>query len=451
MSKGFQKDLSQGSIVKNLTLFALPFLVSNIVQTCYNVADMLIVGNFSGTISMSGVNIGGQVTLILTNFIMGLCTGGTVMIAQYLGSKRQKDMETTISTLMTMLLIGAAAITALMLVLKNPLLRAIRTPSEAFSEADRYLTVTVSGIIFIFLYNALSAIMRGMGDSKRPLYFVLISCIANVALDLLLVARFNMGAVGAAAATVASQALSVVLCIAYMKRNGFPFDFRPSSFRIHETYCLRICKIGLPAAIQNGVVSLSFLFITMLVNSMGGVDASAAVGVVSKVNGFAILPAVALSSSISTMAAQCIGAGLWNRAKKTCWIGMAMAMALSAAVFALVQAFPEPILRLFDRTNPEMIRRGAEYFSTFSFDYLLVPICFCLNGLFIASGHTTFSLVNSAMSSLLLRVPASYIFGRLLSLGIRGIGMGAPIATAGSVIAVLLFYASGRWRANTVA
>lgn len=449
MGNRFQNDLSQGNVVRQLTLFALPFLISNIIQSCYNVADMLIVGNFSGTVSMSGVNIGGQMTFILTNIIVGLCTGGTVLVAQYLGGKRQKEMEDTIATLMSMLLAGAVIITVLMLLFKQPVLRLIKTPEESFAEADRYLTVTVSGIIFIFLYNALSAIMRGMGDSKRPLYFVAISCVTNIVLDLVLVAGCKMGALGAALATVASQALSVILCIIYMKKNDFPFDFRLKSFKFHPKYCRMIFQIGLPSAIQNGVTSFSFLFITAMVNTIGGVNASAAVGVVSKVNGFAIMPAAALGSSVSTMAAQNIGAGYWDRAKKTCWIGTAMAVTISVIIFALVQIFPGDILRLFDK-NPDMVSLGVEYFRTFSFDYLLVPLSFCLNGLFVASGHTGFCLVNSILSSLLLRVPASYVFGGILDWGLGGVGMGAPIASFGSVLLIIWFYLSGRWKKNVI-
>ena len=253
----FEKDLSKGNVVKQLILFAVPFLVSNIIQSCYNVADMLIVGNFSGTVSMSGVNIGGQVTFILTNIVVGLCTGGTVLIAQYLGAQKREEMRRAVATLMTTLICAAVIITVISLLLKTQILGWVRTPEESFEEASRYLTVTLTGIIFIFGYNVLSAVMRGMGDSKRPFYFVLIACVTNIFLDLVLVAGLGWGAFGAAVATVFSQALSMILCIIYMVRNGFVFDFRPSSFRIYKHELEMIFKIGTPAAIQNGVTSFS--------------------------------------------------------------------------------------------------------------------------------------------------------------------------------------------------
>lgn len=448
MSK-FENDLTKGNVLKQLVIFSLPFLVSNIVQSLYNVADMLIVGNFSGTASMSGVNIGGQVTFILTNIVVGLCSGGTVMIAQFLGARRRKDMEETIATLMTTLVIAAVIITAVMLVLKVPVLKLIKTPAESFAEADRYLTVTVLGIIFIFGYNVLSAVMRGMGDSKRPFYFVLAACVINIVLDLVLVGGFKMGALGAAVATVFSQALSMILCVLYLVKNGFAFDFKPKSFQIHKDKMARIFRIGMPSAVQNGVTSFSFLIITALVNTIGGVNASAAVGVVGKFNGFAIMPAAAMSASLSTMAAQNIGADKWDRVTKAAKAAILIAAACSYAIFAVAQLFPQEILAMFDK-DPEMIASGVTYMRAFSFDYLLVPIVFGLNGLFIGAGKTAFSLINGLLSSLILRVPAAFIFGAVLDFGLFGVGLGAPAASFGSLILGLWYLASKRWKNSTV-
>lgn len=449
MSK-FEKDLSQGSVTKQLIRFSMPFLFSNIIQSLYNVADMLIVGNFSGTNSLAGVNIGGQITFILTNIIAGLCTGGTVIIAQQLGAKDRKAVKESTSTLMTILVIASFVTTALMLVFKNPFLRLLKTPEEAMEESSRYLLVTVLGIIFIFLYNALSAIMRGMGDSKRPLYFVLIACITNIVLDIVLVGVVKMGALGAAVATVVSQALSVVLCIIYLKKNKFIFDFKLKSYKLYKGRSSKLFKVGIPTAVQNGIVGVSFLFITALVNSIGGVDASAAVGVVSKINGFAILPAVAMSASISAMAAQNIGAGKWDRAVKTFKVGLLISIGISYVIFAVVMLFPEELMRIFDRTNPSMIEAGKSYISTFALDYLFIPIVFCFNGLFIGAGHTTFSLINGTLSAMALRVPAAYIFGLVMEWGLQGIGLGAPVATFGSLLLAIWFYCSKRWKRSGI-
>ena len=244
----YERDLTEGHVVKQLILFALPFLASNLIQSLYSVADMLIVGNFAGNISMSGVNIGSQITFILTNIVVGLCTGGTILIAQAMGRRDRKAIEEVTATLMTTLLIAGVIITALMIFLRVPILRLIQTPKEAFDEANRYLVVTCAGILFIFAYNVLSAVQRGMGDSKRPFYFVLIACVTNIVLDYVLVAIFHMGALGAAIATVFSQGLSVVLCMVTLARDNFVFDFKPKSLRVDRHYVGRIFRLGLPSA-----------------------------------------------------------------------------------------------------------------------------------------------------------------------------------------------------------
>ncbi|MDR2933559.1 MAG: MATE family efflux transporter [Oscillospiraceae bacterium] len=440
-------NLSEGNVLKKLVLFSLPFLASNIVQSFYNVADMLIVGNFCGPEAMSGVNIGGQVTFILTNVIFGLCVGATVLIGQYIGANNLEAMKKTTATLFSMLLIAAVAITGLMLIFKGPVLRLIQTPPESYAESESYLTVTVIGIVFIFGYNALSAVLRGMGDSKRPFYFVLIACVTNVILDLIFVAVLNLAAFGAALATVISQAMSMILCILYMVRKGFHFDFKPSSFRIDKQQMGLIFKVGLPSCVQNGVTSISFLFITVIVNIIGGVSASAAVGAVGKFNSFVFMPTMAMSASISTMSAQNIGAGRLDRAVKCCKIGTVISVCISYAIFILVQIFPDKILLLFGN-DAQMIENGVTYLRTFSFDYLLIPFIFCLNGLFTGGGHTFFTLINSMLSAVLLRVPVSYLFGSVLGWGLMGVGMGAPAASAGGLLLVIIFLISGRWKHN---
>lgn len=444
-----QNNLSQGSVLGKLVLFALPFLASNLVQSFYNVADMLIVGNFSGTESMSGVNIGGQVTFILTNIVIGLCMGGTVLIGQYVGADNQRALKDVTATLITLLLAASVVITAAMLVFKAPVLRLIRTPAESYLESDRYLTVTVAGVVFIFGYNALSAILRGMGNSKQPFYFVLVACAANVVLDLLFVAVLHWDAFGAALATVISQALSMFLCIYYMVRNGFQFDFKFSSFKINGKQLSRILQVGLPTSVQNAVTSLSFLFLTALVNIVGGVSASAAVGAVGKFNSFAFMPAMALSASVSAMSAQNIGAGRLDRAVQSCRIGTAFSVVLTWLFFIFVRIFPAQIVGLFG-SDPQMILDGVTYLNSFSFDFLVIPFIFCINGFLIGGGHTLFSLINGMLSAVLLRVPVCYIFGVTLKQGLFGVGLGAPAASAGTLLVIIGYLLSGKWKQNKI-
>lgn len=448
MENRFERDLSQGNVARQLLIFAWPFILSNLIQALYNVADMIIVGNFCGAASMSGVNIGGQVTLLLTNMVVGLSVGGTVLIGQFKGRNDKESMRQIIGTLFTTLLVLGVFMTVLMILLRQPILRLINTPEQSFEQADAYLIITTLGTLFIFGYNALSAVMRGMGDSKHPLMFVGVACVTNIVLDLLFVGPFNMRAQGAALATIISQALSMVLCIWYMKRHDFIFDFKLSSFRFYGNRLGMLLRVGIPTSVQNVITNLSFLFITALVNTFG-VDASAAVGAIGKFNSFAILPAVAMSSSISAMVAQNLGANKPDRAVQTMRTGMVMAIVMSWAMFAIAQLFPAQILRLF-ADDPKMVELGIPYLRTFSFDYLVVPMLFSLNGLNIGAGHTTFSLINTCLSSLFFRIPFSYIFGMALHMGLWGMGIGGPAATTAALVAAVWFYFSGRWKRQVV-
>lgn len=443
-----QNNLSKGNVVKQLILFALPFIISNLIQTLYSVADMIIVGQFNGTVSMSGVNIGGQVTMIMTNLAVGLSAGATVLIAQSVGAEKTKQLQKIIGTLLTFLILAAIVMTAFMLVLHNPILELIKTPQESFKEASDYLIVTAFGTIFIFGYNALSSIMRGMGDSKSPLYFITIACFTNIFLDLLFVGGFHMGAIGAGVATVISQGLSMLLCIMYLIRRKFVFDFKLSSFGMDKDQLRAILKLGVPISVQNFISNLSFLFMTTLVNTIG-VTASAAVGAVGKYNGFAILPAIAMNAAISTMCAQNLGAGREDRAKKTFVTGMIISCIISYSIYLLTILFPAQIIGMYSK-DTGLIEVGMPYLRAFSFDYLLVPIAFSMNGLFIGAGHTTYSLFSNILSGIIIRMPMAFILCNVLGLGLFGVGLAVPLATLSSILLNLWFFFSGRWKVRTI-
>ena len=444
-----ENDLTQGKVFSKLVLFAIPFLISNLVQSLYSVADMLIVGRFAGTESMSGVIIGGQITFILTHSVIGLAMGGTVMIGQYMGAGNREGLRRVITTLITMLLILSVFISLVMIIIKKPVLHLIRTPVESFAESERYLTVTMIGLIFIFGYNALSAILRGMGNSKQPLIFVTIACIVNVILNFVFIAGLGWGAFGAAFTTVISQALSVILCIRYMIKNKFQFDFKLRSFRIYRDQLKLIFKIGLPTCIQNSIVSISFTFVMAIVNIVGGVTASAGVGAVGRFNSFAFMPLFAMSSSISAMSAQNFGAGRIDRAVSACRMGIVFSVCVSFLFFALVMSFPSSVLKIFG-DDPLMIADGSDYLRSFAWDFLIIPFVFCINGLLIGGGHTLFTLINSILTSVLLRIPVCYFFGVTLGWGIRGVGLGAPAASLGSLLIIVLFLCTGRWKHNVI-
>lgn len=446
MADKFRQDLTQGSVGKQLVKFSVPFLLSNLLQAFYSVADMIIVGRLCGTHGITGVNIGSQINILVTGAAFGLAVGGTVLIAQYGGAKKFDDQKKTIGTLFSMYMILAVIFTAVMLLLGDTLLKLLKTPEVAFTEAENYYLICMSGTIFMFAYNVISAILRGMGDSKRPLYFVLIATIVNIIGDIILVGPFQMGAAGAAVATISAQALSVILSIIYLGKNRFFAGYHKKDFMINKEKAKMLIKLGLPSSVQQVVISFSFLTLTALVNSLPNADiASACQGIGGKVNSFAILPALAMSSAVSSMAGQNIGAGEIERAKKTMMTGMGIAFAMSAAVFVIVQIFPQQIISLFD-TNPEVISVGAGYMRFIALDYIFVPFVFCMNGLAIGAGYTNFALFNACFSSILVRVPFAYLIVNLTELGFDGIGLATGLASVASLVVGAIFIMSGKWK-----
>ncbi|MDR3292655.1 MAG: MATE family efflux transporter, partial [Clostridiales bacterium] len=314
MSK-FQTDLTQGSVAKNLIRFSLPFLAANLLQAMYNLSDMVIVGNFNGAIGASAVGVGGQLTFLVINIISGLAIGGTVVIAQLLGAKEDALLGKALGTIFTLYLIAAAAFTALMFALNPVILHAITKESpDVYREALKYVNICTAGNIFIFGYNAVSSVLRGMGDSRHPLMFVAVATVINILLDLLFVGPFKMGAAGAALATIIAQAISFVLSIVFLRKKKFVFDFRPKSFRIDKALCKKILKIGLPAAIQGALTTMSFMVLTGVADTVASVAGTTAISVVGKINSVAILPALAMQMSVSSVAGQNFGAGKPKRA-----------------------------------------------------------------------------------------------------------------------------------------
>lgn len=452
MSK-LQRDFTKGPIGRELISFCIPFLLSNVLQALYGAVDMWVVGNFSSpdaatrTAILSGVNIGSQITHLVAMMVSGLTVAGTVMVGQYIGAKKPKDASQTVGTMFSILGILGVVLTVLMIALSGPLLRLLNTPEESFAYAQEYLNICLLGTLFIFGYNAVSSIQRGMGDSVRPLFFVGVACVVNIVLDLWFVKGLDMGGAGAAWATIIAQAVSLMLAAWYLSRSRFIFDFKLSSFKIVKDKLKMMIKLGIPSSVQSIIVNISFLVMTAMVNSIGGYVASAAVGVAGKFNSFAILPAVAMSSSISAYAAQNIGAGLYDRAKKSLGVGLIIAIIINIGVFALVQLFPEQIIGFFDQ-NPETILNGVEYMRTFSFDYLLVPILFCINGLIMGAGHTFFTLLTGSLSSLLLRIPVAVLLGSMAGWGLSGVGLAGPAASVAGVLLDVWFLFTGRWLKN---
>ena len=445
----FKKDLTTGNVWSQLIIFAIPFFVSNLIQSIYSVADMIILGTFCGENSISAVSTSSQVIVIVTNIAMGLSTGGTVMIGQYLGAKQEDKINKSISTLLITLFSLAVSITAILLFFTTPILNLMNTPIESYKEAKDYLIICLSGLIFVYGYNALSAIMRGLGDSKTPLKFISIASVTNIALDFLLVGYYEKGAAGAALATIIAQALSVILCIIYLKKHNFVFDFKISSFKFDKSCFKVLLGVGMPSAIQLVATNFSFLILTSLINDIGGVTAGAAAGIVNKFNGFAILPSVAITSSVSAMISQNMGAKKYQRVKQATRYGLILSCCLCAIVFTIVHIFPDEIFMLFG-AEKHLIYVGKVYLFAFSFEYVFLPFITGFNAVFTGTGNGWITMINDITSAFLVRIPLALFLGFSLDMGLKGIGYSIPAATCLGAIMAIGFYLSGIWKKNKV-
>lgn len=436
------RDLTKGSIYQNLLLFAAPFLLANFIQALYGTVDMIVVGWFTDAAGITAVSIGSQIMVLVNSMVTGITMGGTILIAQYMGAGQEHEISRTIGTMFTLFFLIGLALTVLLFGGASPLLIALQTPTEAFPDTMAYTRIAACGVIFTLLYNGVSAILRGMGDSVRPLLFISVACVCNVLLDLLFVGVFHWGPGGAAAATILSQALSMVLSILYLRRRDFVFDFKLQSFRLSGSKARKIIRLGLPISLQSTMVDISFLIIAAVVNTFG-VTAAAAVGIAEKFNSFAMLPASALSGAIASMVGQNIGSGQPERARKVLRIGIVFSLIGALGFFLWVQLSPESVMLLF-KADREVIGAGLDYIRAFSFDFLLVAFVFCMNGFYNGCGCTVFSMVNGLLATFLVRIPLVFLLGNML--GMFGVGLAAPLASFASIVLGYWYLSTGRWK-----
>lgn len=441
-------DFTSGSISRSLLYFSVPFLITNIIQSLYNIVDIMVVSRFCGANGIAGASIGGSVTQTVTYMIIGLCNGGAIMTAHYVGMKSDKDVKETIGTTFGIMFILSILSSVFMLIFSRNILNALNTPAEAFSETLSYFRICMTGSVFIFGYNAVSSVLRGVGNSKTPMYFGFASCLMNVALDLLFVGLFRMGVAGAAAATVISQAMSLIACVIYLKKQKFLFDFRLSSFRIVPDKAVNIFRLGLPGAVQNAIVSGGFLLVSSITNSLG-VNAASAVSVAAKVNSFAQMPASAIGMAVSSIIGQNVGARKFDRARKTLSYGILISLGFGAAMFTIVQLIPAQLMGLLvDDAN--VISTAVPYLRITACDYLLVALIFPLNGLCNGSGHTLFTMIPSIFSSVIARVPVAYFCVYILDMGLSGVAVSTPTGTISAIIICTIYYFSNRWCRITI-
>mgnify|MGYP000220224971 CR=1 FL=1 len=430
-------DFTQGSILKKLCRFMLPVLGALILQAAYGAVDLLVVGRFGSTSGLSAVSTGSQVLNLVTFVVTQLAMGVTVLIARYIGEKREKEIGAVLGGAAVVFAILAGCLFVLLVLFAQPISVLMQAPQEALALTTSYVRICGCGILFIVAYNVLSAVFRGLGDSRSPLLFVLVACLVNVAGDLVLVAGLHLDAAGAALATVLAQAVSVVCALAILCRKKLPFTFRKSDVRLNEQ-CRRFLTIGLPLALQEFLTQLSFLALCAFVNRLG-LAASSGYGVASKIVSFVMLVPSALMQSMASFVAQNIGADNVKRAKKSMLTGIAVGVAFGIVMFALVLLKGDVLAGLFS-TDAEVVRRGFEYLRGFAPETIVTAVLFSMVGYFNGSNQTLWVMIQGLIQTLLVRLPLAYYMSIQPNASLTKIGISAPVATVVGIVLNIGFF-----------
>ncbi len=439
------RDLTTGSAVKTLLRFSLPLLLSGLLQLVYNLVDMIVVERFVGTEGLSAVSIGGEVLMLLTFVAMGLSNAGQILISRFVGEQRYDRVGNMVGTLFTLLMSLSVILMAAFLIGYQGLVRWLNTPDEIWDYTCDYAVTCVYGVVFIYGYNLVSAILRGMGDSRHPFIFIGLAAVANVILDLAFVGGFGMGPRGAALATVISQAMSFLfaLRLLYRNREEIHFDFQWQSFRLHSDSIKPLLSLGIPMVIQSAAVTFSMLFVNSYINAYGTV-AVAVTGIARKLENMIGVISQAISSAGGAMVSQALGAGKTKRVKlivlHALWI-----LAVPASVFAILTAFfPEFVFGFFSG-DPEVLAMSLTYIPVALIQYLgcvLRPASFALiNG----SGNSKLNLMVALLDGIACRIGLSFILGVIMELGIRGFWYGNALSGLVPFLIGFTYLLSGRW------
>lgn len=438
MSKIEEPNLTQGNILKSLISFAFPILLALFLQAMYGAADLIIVGQFADTYEQSGVASGSQLFNMITMVITGLTMGVTVFVGNCIGVGNSEKAGKGVGTGIAIFAVLAVVITALVVPFNENLAAFMHAPTEAFRQTSSYVLICGMGTIFITAYNVIGAVFRGIGDSKTPLLTVAIACVINIFGDLLLVAGFGMGAAGAAIATVSAQAISVSFSLYFISKKNLPFIFS-KKYIYFDPICLKkILLVGIPIALQELLVQFSFLFIQVVVNSMGVME-SAAVGVAEKVCIFLMLVASAYMQSISAFVAQNNGAGEFERSRKVLFYGIKTAL-IAGFVMGTIAFFAGDLLSAIFSGDAKVIVYAHEYLKAYAIDCLLTAVLFCFIGYFNGCGNTVFVMVQGVIGAFCVRIPAVYMMSQMEGASLFHIGLGTPISSVVQIILCVVAY-----------
>lgn len=444
------RDLTQGSVTRLLLIFAFPLLCSNLLQTVYNMVDMIVIGLFVGREGLSAVSIGGDVLHFLTFLVMGFSNAGQVILSQYIGAGNRDRIRGTIGTMFTVTFISAVGLTIVCYLGLDAFLHAMNTPAECFDYARQYGLTCVLGLVFIYGYNLVSAILRGMGDSKHPFIFIAVATVVNLVLDLVFVAGLGMGPFGAALATVIGQGVSFLWAIFYLYRHkeSFGFDFKPASFKPDPEVLPKLIRLGLPMILQSAAINFSMLFVNSYINSYG-VVASAVTGVGNKLGSITAVVTNALSTAGSSMVGQNLGAEKYHRVPKIIGVSMVIDLAFAALLSFLTICFPRTIFGLFN-SDPQVLDMSMTYIPV----AVLLYVGFAMRSPFFAlingSGNAKLNLIVGLLDGVICRVGLAMLMGLAMGMGIMGFWLGNAFAGYMPFLIGGVYFLTGKWKRRLV-
>lgn len=439
-----KNTLITGSIGRTLIFFALPYLLSSFMQTFYGMADLFITGLYNGSATITAVSIGSQVMHMLTVILLGFAMGTTVRIGHAVGAGDGKSAARTMGTTAVFFIGFACVLTVTLFLLAEPITGVMLTPEEAAAETITYLRICFLGIPFITAYNVISSLFRGAGDSRSPMYFVAVACVVNIVLDFAFIGLLGMGAAGAALGTVCGQAVSVLTALAMLRKKDFGFAMNRQTMKPSRRILSDILKVGAPIALQDGLIQVAFVVITIIANSRGLI-AAASVGIVEKLIGFMFLVPSSFLSAISAVTAQNMGAGKPQRARKSLYYGLMITVGWGILCCLYNQFLPQTLIGQFTKEEA-VLAAGCAYMRSYSFDCMFAAVHFCFSGYFCGDQKSLISFIHNIISILLVRIPGSYMASRMFPETLYPMGWAAPLGSLLSAVICVGFYVYFRGR-----
>ena len=444
--KNFINDFTSGPVLYTLLVFAVPLFLSNLLQAVYNMVDMIVVGRVVGEAGLSGVTIGGDVLSFLTFISMGFSSASQVIISQYIGAGRKDKLSRFIGTMSTSLILCAVGMSVIALLLREQILTWLNTPAESWDQALSYATTCMCGLVFIYGYNIVSAVMRGLGDSKRPFMFIAIAAVLNLILDIVFVAGFGLEAFGAALATVIAQGVSFLTALVYLykKRDRLGFDLSLSNFRIDTHELVLLIKLGVPFAIRSASIMFSRLFVSSWINGYG-VTVSAVTGVGNKINLVANLMGTAVTTAGSSMVGQNIGAEKYDRVRRILGSAFLINGICFSIFIAIILLFPHTVFGLFT-TDANVLALCMEYVIILVVTFVAAALRDSMNAFTSGCGNYKFNFAVAIIDGLITRIGLSLLFGNALSMGYFGFWLGDAISGSMPFVLGTFYYVSGFWK-----